>query len=39
MTAALEYLSRLTDELFEAQMQRAMRRISARVKLLSQTEA
>ena len=30
MTAALEYLSRLTDEIFEANMQRAAQRICAR---------
>jgi hypothetical protein len=28
MTAALKFLSRLTNDLFEAQMQRAARRIS-----------
>jgi hypothetical protein len=30
MTAALKYLSRMTDEIFETQMQRAARKISAR---------
>jgi hypothetical protein len=30
MIAALEFLSRLTDQLFETQMQRAARKISAR---------
>jgi hypothetical protein len=33
MTAALEFLGRLTDELFEMQMRRAARRISARAQL------
>jgi len=30
MTAALEYLSRMTDEFFAAQLQRAARRITER---------
>jgi hypothetical protein len=29
MTAALEFLSRLTDQLYETQMQRAVRKINA----------
>ena len=35
MTIALKFLSRLTDQFFEAQMQRAARRIEARVAILS----
>ena len=30
MTAALKYLSQVTNEIFEAQMQRAARKITAR---------
>lgn len=33
MTAALEFLSRITDQLFELQMRRAARKISARARL------
>jgi hypothetical protein len=33
MTAALNYLSRMTDQLFEAQMRRAASKICARVQL------
>ena len=33
MIAALEFLGRLTDQLFEAQMRRAARRIGARAQL------
>jgi hypothetical protein len=31
MTAALKYLGRMTDRLFETQMRRAARKISARL--------
>jgi hypothetical protein len=30
MTAALKFISRMTDEIFETQMQRAARKITAR---------
>lgn len=33
MTAALEFLSRLTDQLFETQMRRAARKIAARAQI------
>jgi len=33
MTAALEYLGRMTDQFFETQMRRAARKISARLQL------
>ncbi len=33
MTAALKYLSRITNEIFESQMRRAARGISARQQL------
>jgi hypothetical protein len=35
MIAALEYLGRITDVLFEAHMQRAAQRISANTQLLT----
>jgi hypothetical protein len=35
MIAALHYLGRITDALFEAQMQRAAQRISARAQRFS----
>jgi len=39
MTATLEYLSRLTDRFFEAQMRRAARRISTQSQLFADQAA
>jgi hypothetical protein len=36
MTAALKYLSQMTNEIFEAHMQRAARRIAANQQLFRQ---